>query len=336
MKRDSINYLMVGIFVLVMAVAFLVLLFAITGRSGPTDRYFVYYDNVAGLKFGTGVSYEGFRIGQVESIEPESTDAGVRYRLELSVAAGWRIPKDSVASVESSGLISAVQIDIKQGTSSDLLAPGDTLEGRGQSDVFAALNQAAGDFRTLSRDGLMPVLKNLNARIDQVTDELVGFRRDDLSPLVSMLHERLDKEVIAETMSVLGRLDDSARGLQNMLGEANQERVSSILTHADAVAVNLNDLVTRIEATREQMNGVLASLDAMVSGNEEKVTQTFTAARSSMQELDIALKTVNLRLGTILYNLEGSSRHMNEFARTIRENPARLLRNSATGELVEQ
>ena len=49
MKRDNINYLLVGSFVLSMGVALVVLLFAVTGRSGPTDTYYVVYDNVAGF-----------------------------------------------------------------------------------------------------------------------------------------------------------------------------------------------------------------------------------------------------------------------------------------------
>ena len=71
MKRDNINYLMVGSFVLAMGVALVVLLFAITGRSGPIDTYYVVYDNVAGLNFGTGVFFEGYRIGQVEAVTPQ-------------------------------------------------------------------------------------------------------------------------------------------------------------------------------------------------------------------------------------------------------------------------
>ncbi|MEQ8231707.1 MAG: MlaD family protein, partial [Gammaproteobacteria bacterium] len=103
MKRDTVNYTLVGAFVVAMAVAFVVLLMAVTGRGGPSDTYFVYYENVAGLKFGTGVYYEGYQVGQVEGIEPETTAEGMRYRVTLSITAGWRIPADSVARVAEIG-----------------------------------------------------------------------------------------------------------------------------------------------------------------------------------------------------------------------------------------
>jgi phospholipid/cholesterol/gamma-HCH transport system substrate-binding protein len=332
MKRDNVNYLLVGLFVLAMAIAFTVLLFAITGRSGPTDSYFVYYDNVGGLKFGTGVFYEGYRVGQIEELEPEIGTDGVRYKIELSVAAGWKIPADSVARVQSSGLISAVTIEIKEGSSSEVLAPGSTIAGEGQTDLFAVLNQAAGDFRQLSRDGIMPVLDNVNARVSEVAEELVRFRRDDLSPFVAMLHERVDQDLMTRSVALLDRLDASARGLQEILGEDNRAKVVDILGHVDDVAVNLNQLVTRIEDTREQMNAVLAALGGLATDNRDGIGSTVSSAESAMLELDHALEKVNEHLGAILHNLEGGSRHMNEFARAIRDNPARLIRNSETSE----
>ena len=328
MKRDNINYLLVGSFVLSMGVALVVLLFAVTGRSGPTDTYYVIYDNVAGLNFGTGVFFEGYRIGQVEAISPERSAGGMRYKLELSVEDGWTIPEDSVAAVAASGLISAVTIDIRQGESSTALKPGDTVIGQAQTDLFSVLNQAAGDFRTLSEDGLMPVLKNLDARISAVTEEILKFRHDDLSPLVTMLHERLDKEVLGGTIAIIKQLDASARGLQAVFSSANQERVTDILVHTDSAAVNLNELITRIETSRTEADHLLKALDALVVDNSDEVSDGVGAARVSMRELQVALKTVNEHLGQILVNLEGGTRHMNEFARTIRGNPGRLLRNA--------
>ena len=332
MKRDNINYVMVGGFVLLMGVLLMVLIVAITGRGGPADTYYVVYNNVAGLKFGTGVFFEGFRIGQVEAITPQAEASGMRYKLKLSVQSNWEIPSDSLATVAASGLISAVTIDIHQGTATTSLKPGDTITGQGQTDLFSVLNQAAGDFRTLTQDGIMPVLKNLDTRITAVTDEILLFRRNDLTPLITMLHERLDKDVLGGAAVVLKHLDESALGLQAMLGAENQNRVSGILTHVDDVAVNLNDLVSKVETTRAEANKLLVALDSLVLENRDKVSGSVSAAQVSMRELQVALKTVNEHLGQILSNLEGGTRNMNEFARAIRSNPARLLRNSETAE----
>ena len=332
MKRDNVNYLMVGSFVAVMALALVVLLFAISGRHGASDTYYVVYDNVAGLNVGTGVYFEGYRIGQVDAITPAPAAAMMHYKLELSVQAGWQIPRDSVATVASAGLISAVTIDIRQGKSPTALKPRDLIAGQGQSDLLAVLNQAASDFRQLSQEGLLPVLKNLDTRITTVSEEILTFRRNDLTPLVTMLHERLDKQVLGGTLAIIKQLDASAAGLQALFGPANQAHVTNILAHVESVAVNLNDLIARVESSRAEADKLLVALDAVASDNRQDVRAGVQVARQAMRELQVALKSVNEHLGQILSNLEGGTRNVNEFARTIRSNPARLLRNSTTTE----
>lgn len=328
MKRDTANYVLVGGFVLAMAAALAVLLVAVGGRSGSADSYFVYYRNVTGLGVGTAVLYEGYRVGQIEGITPEHTATGMQYRVEFSVKSDWRIPTDSVAQVASSGLISAVTIQIAEGQASTYLKPGDSVLGREQSDIFAVLNRAAGDFQTLSKDGLMPVLTNINQRVNQLSDEMVAFRRDDLSPLVAMLHQRIDQDLVAETVELINHLDESAIGLKALVDEDNQTQVHSFLTSITAAASNLYDLIARIESTRQQMDGVLVALGSLASDNQAQVKGTMVAAETSMQELELALKTVNQQLASILHNVEGSTRHMSEFARIIRQNPSRLIRSS--------
>ncbi|MEQ8663529.1 MAG: MlaD family protein, partial [Gammaproteobacteria bacterium] len=264
MKRDTVNYTLVGAFVVAMAIGFVVLLLAITGRSGPSDTYYVYYENVAGLKFGTSVYYEGYQVGQVERIEPEATPAGMRYRATLSIAAGWQVPADSVARVAASGLISAVTIEIDEGDSATMLEPGAVIDGHGKSDLIAVLNQAASDFRVLSQQGILPVLENLNTSITTISQEFLSFRRDELSPFVTMMHERLEQDILAEARTLLGHLDEGAQSINAIVGDGNRGRVRDFLTHMDEVALNLNALVSRIEDTRVEMNGVLAALGGLV------------------------------------------------------------------------
>jgi len=336
MKRDTINYLAVGVFVVIMAVAFTILMFAVSGRSGPTEHYVVYYDNVGGLKFGTAVFYEGYRVGQIESLVPEHGEGGVRYRIDFSVVAGWKIPVDSIARVRSSGLISAIAIEISEGQEKAYLQPGEIIEVQGQTDIFAVLNQAASDFRNLSENGVMPVLDNLNGRLSELSEEALKFRREDLTPFVKMMNDRVNQDLVNEALELLNHLDESAVSLKKLVGEGNQVRVRDFLGHIDDVAVNLNDLIARIETTRLQMSSVLSSLDNLVAENRKEVRETAQAAGTSMEELETALKTVNQHLGTILYNIEGSSRHMGEFARAIRDNPSRLIRNTPAAEAGSQ
>lgn len=328
MKRDNVNYAVVGLFVLVVFAAFLALMFRISGRAGPSDRYVVHYSNVTGLKFGTGVFYEGYQVGQVERIEPVRQAQGVRYKLTLSVEKDWRIPADSVAEVVASGLISQVQIQIDQGSSTEILSPGAEIRGVEQRDLFSALSAAASGINDLSETGVAPVLHNLNARISEVADEIVDFRRKDLSPLVTGLDRHLNGELMPQAAKTLARLDASAQRLERILGTANEKRVGEVLVHVDTVAVELAGLIGRIEQTRQEMNGVLHGLDALVDVNDEAIAESVAHARAALMRLESSLTTIDENIESVMYHVEGSAQQTHELTRSLRENPARLLRGN--------
>lgn len=328
MKRDNVNYLLVGSFVIFILVAFFVLMYFVTGSTGPADRYTVRYNNVAGLKFGTGVFYEGYHVGQIEEIRPQPASSGMQYVLTLSIARGWKIPADSVAQVVASGLISAVQIQIKEGRSPNVIKPGDEISGREQQDLFAVLSEAAGQFRSLSEDGVMPVLQNLNNRIDEVAEEIVTFRRKQLGPLITAFDQGLNTELLGDAQVLVGKLNNSADHLEKILGAKNQAQIERFLVHIDEAAVNLNDLITRIESTRLQMGETLVAIENLASNNDEAIGAAVANANQSMLEMREALRTVNEHLGTIMYNAEGSTRNLKEFSQAVRDNPARLIRGS--------
>ncbi len=71
MRNHFLNYTAVGIFVAAMIAALVVALSLLSGRTGPTDTYFVVLDDVTDVKYGTVVRFAGYPIGQVEEISPE-------------------------------------------------------------------------------------------------------------------------------------------------------------------------------------------------------------------------------------------------------------------------
>jgi phospholipid/cholesterol/gamma-HCH transport system substrate-binding protein len=336
MKRDRVNYFVVGVFVLTVGAAFLLLLYRLTGSSGPADGYHVFYQNVTGLKYGTGIYYEGYQIGQVEEIVPERSGAGIRYRVEFSVIKDWAIPDDSVASVVASGLLSAISIDIQEGKSDKSLTPGSEIRGADQVNLFAALNDVAADFRELSREGIMPTLKNLNERIGSLASEYEDLSKSSMRPLLASVQRRVDDpELFGEIKSILKKVDDSAVRLQRLLSDRNQQHVTTTLANVEQVSVNTLDLLNRIEVTRLQMHHAVSELDRLVTDNSDEVGRTMenTATstedlKASMRDLRDTLKAVSENVDAIMYHVEGTSRNMHEFAREIRENPGLLFTGS--------
>ncbi|HCU88786.1 MAG TPA: hypothetical protein DGR97_02525 [Gammaproteobacteria bacterium] len=294
---------------LIMLGTFFTLMYFVTGRTGPSEHYFVRYKNVSGLKFGTGVFYEGYRVGQIEKIIPVPSSTGMEYVITLSVARNWEIPEDSVANIMSSGLVSAVRIEITEGRSSVNMVPGGELEGREQLNLLSVLGDVAGELGTLSEDGVMPVLKNLNVRIDEAS-------------------QRINKDLVGDAQALIVKLDSSAQQLEKLLVSVNPQKVEKFLTRIDDVALNVNVLISRIEGTRVQMGETLLALKNLASDNDEEVASAIRSANDSMQQALETLTVVNEHVATIMYNVEGSTRQLHEFSRAVRNNPSRLVRGS--------
>jgi len=324
MRRENINYIVVGTFVLGMTALLLVVLYHVTGRSGPADEYYVVYDNVAGMKYGTPVLYEGYQIGQVTQISPVRDQNKTQYRLDLDIEKDWKIPSDSVAAVVASGLLSAITIDIKEGTSRKILEPGDTLEGREATSIFDTINEVATDLSELSKEGIKPLIDNINTHINKIGNQLSYLISDDLKPMM----ERLDDEVVTDLKELFTRLNISADRLQRFLNEENQENVSQFLENVETASVSINELLDNLDGTRNALNDVLGKIDHVVDENEENI-------HTSISDLQRSLEVVSQNINAIVHNIEGSSRNVNELTRVVRENPSLILKSSPQPEKEE-
>jgi phospholipid/cholesterol/gamma-HCH transport system substrate-binding protein len=120
-----------GLFVLLGFAALFFLVTQITDRELAIDghSYVVtaQYENVGSLKPGAAVSMAGVTVGRVESIgfDQEVYKAVVRMRIASQFD---RIPKDSDASIMTSGLLGGQYVGITAGGSDEFLKQGDRIE----------------------------------------------------------------------------------------------------------------------------------------------------------------------------------------------------------------
>lgn len=316
MRRDGINYFIVGVFVLAVVTALLALLYRLTGGTGPSDSYHAFYDNVAGIKYGTVTYYKGFQVGQVERIEPQSQaeGPGTRYRVQFSVKQDWPIPRGSVAAIVLPGPLAPAVVDIREGEGPDLLPPDSELKGAEPVNMFAALNDVAADFHKLSELGIQ---HKLIERIAALSAEYETLSRTELQPLLESFTQ------------VISKLDASADALLKVLGDENQRHLAAILSNADRGSAQLNEVLARIEDTRARMHHLLEQLDQIVVENRGTLTQGVGDAAAAMQDLRDSVRTVADNVDTIVHYLESGTRNMNEFSREVRENPGILLRGTS-------
>lgn len=319
MQDSRINYIVVGSFVAAMLAAFIVVISILAGRGGSTDRYYTVYDNVSGLKYGTAVLYEGYQIGQVDSIEPitgpTANGRNVRFRVNLDVKSGWKIPEDSVARAIVSGLLSAMTIDIRAGGSPNILKPGAEIQGISPTNLFATLSDLSAEFGDLSNTSLKPLLQNLNILIGNINkstgDRLPAMVRD-----LNVIMDALARDVpgISASLKNTSKLVET-----DILKPENREHIGSILANADKASADIARMTGQLDETRKAINETSARINKLVQDNAGNIDE-------SIRDLRYTLGTLARFVDDISQNMDESSRNLAEFSRSIRENPGIVLR----------
>jgi phospholipid/cholesterol/gamma-HCH transport system substrate-binding protein len=125
MNRATID-LWVGIFVM-MGIGALIFLSLRVGNllstsNTPGYRLEARFDNVAGLKPRAPVKSAGVVVGRVERIKLDSQT--YEAVVTLRVDQGFQFPRDTIASVLTSGLLGEVNVGLDAGGDTQMLADG--------------------------------------------------------------------------------------------------------------------------------------------------------------------------------------------------------------------
>ncbi len=302
MKRDTVNYLASGAVVVAVLIFLFMVLYNITGRSGDTDSYYAQYANVAGLRYGTPVYFDGYRIGQVEEVSPIHNGARTDFRVDFSVEEGWPIPTDSIAEIATAGLLSDVFILLRQGQSETMLEPESKVIGKESSDVFAALNDLAVEIQSLTDSELKPLIELVSQRVDSITANF----------------ETSTPELVSQLESMLAKLDNAAGSVETILGPENQQMLSNTLANFEKMSASSEQLAEELRATQKDLEAMLKEARGIVVENRPEVD-------AMVQQMVSAIEDASIRLESIGFHLDESSRNFNEFTRAIRRSPNRLL-----------
>tara|TARA_R110002072_G_scaffold32211_8_gene98635 strand:- start:11855 stop:12865 length:1011 start_codon:yes stop_codon:yes gene_type:complete len=336
MKRDNINYLVVGSFVMLVTLSFFIFLYQIMGSNGPVEKYFVTYNNVTGIKYGTPVAFEGYQVGQVEVIEPMREGGKTNYRLTLSIEKEWPIPVDSIAKIIASGLLAAVTIDIAEGSSDILLEPGSEITGKEAANIFATVNEVASDLRDLSQSSIKPLLNNLNEQVVSVSTELTDITRNTIKPLLESFSNQVKQtNMVSKVDTLISNLNQTSEDLQKVFNSQNQKNLTTFLNNMSKASTGMNELVSNIDDTRKSMDLLLSNIDNVIGDVNYMLENSDGKMSASLTDLQKTLSVMSTHVDAITHHLEGSSRNMHEFTRQIKENPGLLIRGSAQIEEVE-
>jgi phospholipid/cholesterol/gamma-HCH transport system substrate-binding protein len=130
MERSTLD-LWVGLFVCAGVAALLVLAMKV-GNMGSisvgNDTYTLYahFDNIGGLKARAPVRSAGVLVGRVSAIDFDNNK--FLARVELKITDQYKFPKDTSASILTSGLLGEQYVGLDAGGDPANLASGETLK----------------------------------------------------------------------------------------------------------------------------------------------------------------------------------------------------------------
>ena len=117
----------VGIFVVVFAILFVIFTMKMTSRSMNKDYYRLNasFDNIEGVNVGTKVKIGGVEIG---SVEKYFIDENYKPTLTLKIKKDIQLPIDSNLKISTSGIIGGKYLKVLVGGEEEYFVNGDTFE----------------------------------------------------------------------------------------------------------------------------------------------------------------------------------------------------------------
>ncbi|MBT7759976.1 MAG: MCE family protein [Rhodospirillaceae bacterium] len=291
-----------------------------TGQARESDPYHVVMDNVADVKFGTQVRYEGYPIGQVEGIKPFAKNGRMLFRLDVSVLSGWRVPDNSIARIGSTSFLAAKTVDITAGNSKIALKPESKISSAPTRDMFVMMANLADEFGQLGRGSLRPLIDD----IAELAMRAGGSLEADLGKLTTSLNaiatqiEGRAGGILARVESVAQRLDDSSAGIQHILSDKNVAMIDGVIVDAGDMVRNFSALSHDLKTAEKQLERTLSQINGLVAGNRGNVDKVLTNARYTLQ-------SVSRNIDSVMQSVDVTARNMSEFSRQIRQNPSMLL-----------
>jgi len=262
------NLTVVGVFIVSGLLLFTVGIFLIGDRHEAFSRHEelnIDMAGVNGLSPGTKLRVEGFDAGQVESIRlPDHPSGKFRLKLEIAYKLHSLIREDSVATVETDGLVGDKYLLIRNGSDNSPEAKnGSTIPSKEPIELSAVIAKVSG------------VVDQANMTISDVRVRLDGML-DDF------------KTTVGNTNGLI----TEARSTKGTLGTLLND--PSTAAHLKQVATNADEASVNLEKASEQARQLVS--DFQLRDLPAKVDDSVTNVRHASEQIDQASQKVNSTL----------------------------------------
>lgn len=261
-----------------------------------------YFQRADGLSPGNYIYINGVKVGSVKRMQLTSGDS---VKVIMGFDLGIIIPKNSVAYLESSGLLGEKAIVIERGDSDQPIEYGGRLKG-------------------VYRGGMMETLKTEGEQLSEDVSESFG----QLNKLLAELNGLLNKENKGKIDATLNNLQTTTAEISDLFKNKSTELEASI-THAQRFLANIDTLSTQnkaqVDSALTRLNKASKQIEILsrnLNETNKKLNQILTKINNGQGTLG---KMVNDT--TLYYNLESLSAGLDSLIKNINENPGKYLKH---------
>jgi len=274
----------VGVFVVAGLLLFSLGLFLIGDRQMAFATKFTVYTEftkITGLQPGAVVRVSGAKAGTITQIVPPNTPSE-KFRVQLEVIESLHqlVRTDSVATIETEGLMGGSYLGLSAGTDAAApVGPNATLLGKEPFDI-ADLMQQMGD--TITR--VNATIDDLKAGVEG-TVASVGHTVNNADALITDLRPDLTR-LVASAASITSDAAQIAEGIRSGKGSLGKfVNDDELHDRVAVIAEKAEDIATRTRLVIENARGALEGLqskDGPIQGMTASVAQTMADAQMAM------------------------------------------------------
>jgi phospholipid/cholesterol/gamma-HCH transport system substrate-binding protein len=288
----------VGLFVILSAVLLIGSIYYVGneqwGRHVVPYRTYLRY--AGGVEPGSAVLFGGIEVGRVTTVRAWSKDP-TKIEISIEIKEGTPVNANSTAKLGTVSLMSSPAISITTGTNdAPRLKPGEAIPSEetvslddmarklsGIADTAQGLiAQVQGEIKGLS-ERANTLLANLNDATGPVNREQIAEILRNTNTMIAQQSPKIDRI----TDQVLLATQDADAAIQ---------KVGPLLDHADTTVMNVNSSIDQIrdplrqdllqaQLTMEQAKTLIASMQAIVRGNDDNIRETIENLRVATENI---------------------------------------------------
>ena len=274
----------------------------VTGWNPELDdtyRVNVLFRTSGGLQTGSAVRIAGIKIGTVDAIELEGSEA----RIFLKLYAKYPVYRDSAATIKSVGILGDKYVEILQGNSmSGSLQDGDDIEvvipGSDIDSMIDSLSLILRDIKSVT-GALDRSIGGVQGeeRLTRILDNIEGLTQNT-EQLTGTVNDRIE--------SIMLQIETFSRDLAEISGD-NKGEVAEILANLKEFSAQLEAITTENRSGLQQVVANLNDFTETLADDTPEITGNFkgileenrSGLKSSVDNLDRSLAKLDRTMANV-------------------------------------